>query len=220
MTNIKIAPSILAADLSRLGDEVRDVLDAGAEYIHVDVMDGYFVPNLSFGLPIVTSLRKAFPDAFLDVHLMIKQPGRYVHAFAEEGASLITVHAEADNPAYIGLALEEIREHGVRTCVSLRPKTPVQALERWLDDLDMVLVMTVEPGFGGQSFMMDQLPKIRELRGIIEERGLSCDIEVDGGITPTTAPIAMEAGANILVSGSAVFGQTDRRAAIQKLRGK
>lgn len=220
MTNIKIAPSILAADLARLGDEVRDVLDGGAEYIHVDVMDGYFVPNLSFGLPIVTSLRRAFPEAFLDVHLMITQPGRYVHAFAEEGASLITVHAEADDPAYIGLALDEIRAHGVRSCVSLRPKTPISALERWLDVLDMVLIMTVEPGFGGQSFMMDQLGKIRELRSIIEERRLSCDIEVDGGITPETAPLAIAAGANVLVSGSAVFRRSDRRAAIEQLRGK
>ncbi len=218
MTNIRIAPSILAADLSRLGDEVRDVLDGGADYIHVDVMDGYFVPNLSFGIPIVTSLRKAFPEAFLDVHLMIKQPGRFVKAFVEEGASLITIHAEADDPAYIGLALNEIRAHGVRTCVSLRPKTSISALERWLDDLDMVLIMTVEPGFGGQSFMLDQLGKIQELRAAIEARGLNCDIEVDGGITAKTAPLAIEAGANVLVSGSAVFGRKDRRTAIEELR--
>ena len=218
MTTLKIAPSILAADMSCLGDEVREVLAGGAEYIHVDVMDGYFVPNLSFGLPVVSSLRKAFPEAFLDVHLMVTQPGRFVKAFAESGASNLTIHVEADVPAYTGLALEEIRSRGVRTGISLRPKTPVSAIEPLLDMLDLVLVMTVEPGFGGQSFMTDMLPKIREIRSIIEERGLDCDIEVDGGITVETAPLAVEAGANILVAGSAVFGKSDRRDAIEKLR--
>ena len=220
MTSIKIAPSILAADFTRLGDDVREALDAGAEYIHVDVMDGYFVPNISIGVPVVNSLRKAFPEAFLDVHLMIREPGRYVAAFADVGASLLTIHVEADYPEYIDLALQDIRRHGIKSSLALRPKTPASAVEPWIDTLDMVLPMTVEPGFGGQSFMMDQLPKIRQLRTMIEERGLDCDVEIDGGVTPETAPLAIEAGANVLVAGSAVFGKADRRAAIAGLRCK
>ena len=168
MSSIKIAPSILAADFTRLGDDVREVLDAGAEYIHVDVMDGYFVPNITIGVPVVKSLRKAFPEAFFDVHLMIREPGRYVAAFADVGASLLTIHVEADYPEYIDLALQEIRRHGIKSCLALRPKTPASAVEPWIDRLDMVLPMTVEPGFGGQSFMTDQLPKIRQLRAMIE----------------------------------------------------
>ena len=220
MSSIKIAPSILAADFARLGEEVRDVLEAGAEYIHVDVMDGYFVPNISIGIPVVSSLRKAFPDAFLDVHLMIREPGRYVAAFADVGASMLTIHVEADYPEYIDVALKEIRNHGIKSCLALRPKTPASAVAPWIDELDMVLPMTVQPGFGGQSFMMDQLPKIRVLRSLITERGLSCDVEIDGGVTPETAPLAIEAGANVLVAGSAVFGQADRREAIAGLRCK
>ena len=220
MTSIKISPSILAADFTRLGEEVRDVMDAGADYIHVDVMDGYFVPNISIGIPVVSSLRKAFPDVFLDVHLMIREPGRYVAAFADVGASLVTIHVEADYPEYIDVALKEIRNHGVKSCLALRPKTPASAIEPWIDGLDMVLPMTVQPGFGGQSFMMDQLQKIRELRTMIRDRGLVCDVEIDGGVTPETAPLAIAAGANVLVSGSAVFGKSDRREAIAQLRGK
>ena len=220
MTSIKIAPSILAADFSRLGDEIRDVLDAGAEYIHVDVMDGYFVPNISIGIPVVSSLRKAFPEVFLDVHLMIREPGRYVAAFADVGASLLTIHVEADYPEYIDVALKEIRNRGIKTCLALRPKTPASAVEPWINDLDMVLPMTVQPGFGGQSFMMDQLQKIRDLRSMIDRRGLDCDVEIDGGVTPETAPLAIEAGANVLVSGSAIFGKNDRREAIAQLRCK
>ena len=220
MSSIKIAPSILAADFARLGEDVREVLDAGAEYIHVDVMDGYFVPNISIGIPVVYSLRKAFPDAFLDVHLMIREPGRYVAAFADVGSSLLTIHVEADYPEYIDVALKEIRNHGMKACLALRPKTPASAVEPWIDGLDMVLPMTVQPGFGGQSFMMDQLAKIRELRAMIEERGLDCDVEIDGGVTPDTAPLAIDAGANVLVAGSAVFGKTDRREAIDRLRCK
>ena len=218
MTEIKIAPSILAADPTCLGAEVRDVLDGGADYIHVDVMDGQFVPNLSFGLPVVEGLRRAFPEAFLDVHLMIKQPGRFIKAFAEAGASHLTIHAEADIPAYVLLALEEIHSRGLRAGLSLRPKTPLESAINCLEMVDMILIMTVEPGFGGQSFMTGMLPRLRALRKEIDQRGLCCDLEVDGGVTPATARLSVEAGANVLVAGSAVFGQPDRRRAIESLR--
>lgn len=220
MTTIKIAPSILSADFTRLGAEVQEILDAGAEYIHVDVMDGIFVPNISIGVPVVKSLRKAFPDAFLDVHLMITEPVRYVDAFCSAGADLLCFHAEADTEENITLALEKTREKGVKTCVSIKPGTPAEALEPWLSDLDMVLVMTVEPGFGGQSFMADQLPKIREVRGMIDRVRPEIELEVDGGIAADTAPLVVEAGANVLVAGSAVFGKTDRAAAVEILRCK
>ncbi len=219
MTNLKIAPSILSADFTRLGDDVREVLDGGADYIHVDVMDGLFVPNITIGVPVVKSLRKVFPSAFLDVHLMIEKPGRYVDAFADAGADLLTIHVEADEPQNITEALAAIRARGVKPCLSLKPKTPAALALPWLEMLDMLLVMTVEPGFGGQSFMADQLPKIRELRSMIDLAGLSCDIEVDGGIAPDTAPLVIEAGANVLVAGSSVFGKTDRAAAMNALRG-
>ena len=220
MPTIKIAPSILSADFTRLGDEVRQALDGGAEYIHVDVMDGVFVPNISIGVPVVKSLRRAFPGAFLDVHLMITRPVRYVDAFADAGASLLTFHVEADEPENIGAAIAAAKSRNLGVCLSVKPKTPAESLAPWLDLLDMILVMTVEPGFGGQSFMFDQLPKIRELRGEIKRHGFSCDLEVDGGIAPDTAPLAVEAGANVLVAGSAVFGKADRAAAIRELRLK
>ena len=219
MTEIKISPSILAADFIRLGEEVRDVMRGGADYIHVDVMDGIFVPNLSFGLPVVKSLRKAFPDVFLDVHLMIAEPVRFVGDFCDAGADLITLHVESDTPDNTTKALDIIREKGVKGSLSLKPKTPAWAVMPWLDRLDMILVMTVEPGFGGQGLIMDTLPKIRTLRNMIEEGGLTCDIEVDGGVTEKTLPLVTEAGANVIVAGSAIFNQTDRAAAIGALRG-
>ncbi len=219
MTNLKIAPSILSADFTRLGDDVREVLQGGADYIHVDVMDGEFVPNISIGVPVVKSLRKAFPEAFLDVHLMITKPVRYIDAFADAGADLLTIHVEADEPQNITAALDAIRARGIQSCLSLKPKTPAEMLLPWLRRLDMILVMTVEPGFGGQSFMEDQLPKIREIRSMLDLAGLACDVEVDGGIAADTAPLVIEAGANVLVAGSAVFGKSDRAAAIQQLRG-
>lgn len=220
MSKIKIAPSILSADFTRLGDDVRQVLDGGADYIHVDVMDGVFVPNISIGVPVVKSLRKAFPEAFLDVHLMITKPGRYVGAFADAGADLLTLHAEADEPENISAAIDDTLSRGLKASVSVKPKTPASAVLSWLDRLDMILVMTVEPGFGGQSFMHDQLPKIREIRELIERDGLDCDLEVDGGIAPDTAPLVIEAGANVLVAGSSVFGCPDRAEIIEKLRCK
>lgn len=218
MTEIRISPSILAADFIRLGEEVREVLQGGADYIHVDVMDGVFVPNLSFGLPVVRSLRRAFPDVFLDVHLMIAEPVRFVGDFCDAGASLVTIHVESDTPENTTKALDIIRSKGVKASLSLKPKTPAWAAIPWLEELDMLLVMTVEPGFGGQGLITDTLEKIRTLRDLIEEKHLSCDIEVDGGVTVTTLPWVTEAGANVIVAGSAIFGHPDRAEGIRALR--
>ena len=215
--DVKIAPSILSADFTRLGDDVQAVLDAGADWIHVDVMDGRFVPNITIGQPICAALRKRFPNAVLDVHLMIVEPEKYVDSFAEAGADILTVHAEAST--HLHRTLQAIRGAGMRAAVSLNPHTPLEAIDYVLEDLDMVLIMSVNPGFGGQSFIPSALRKIRALRELANARGLALDIEVDGGVKIDNCQEIISAGANILVAGSAVFGASDYRSTIAKLRG-
>jgi len=214
---IKIAPSILSADFARLGSEIENIKNGGADYVHFDVMDGEFVPNISIGIPVLKSVRRA-TDMFLDVHLMIDRPVRYAEAFCRAGADLVMFHVEADTAENINKAIDIVKANGKRAGLSVKPKTAAEALYPFLDRLDMVLVMTVEPGFGGQSFMHDQLPKVRQLAEEIKKRGLDCELEVDGGIDPMTAPLVIEAGANVLVAGSAVFGKPDRAAAISAIR--
>lgn len=198
----KIAPSILSADFAKLGDEVREVESAGADYIHIDVMDGHFVPNITIGPMIVESVRK-ITKLPLDVHLMISNPDQFVDDFRQAGADIITVHAEAVN--HLHRSVQLIRKSGAKTGVSLNPATPLQVLEYVLDDLEMVLLMTVNPGFGGQAFIPEVIPKIESLRDIIEKRGLNTEIEVDGGINTDTIRLVSSAGANIFVAGSAIF---------------
>ncbi|NOX96667.1 MAG: ribulose-phosphate 3-epimerase [Nitrospirae bacterium] len=212
---IKIAPSLLAADFSRLGEEIRDVEKAGADLLHIDVMDGHFVPNLTVGVPVVASL-KGKTKLPLDVHLMIDNPRKFVEPFARAGADIITFHIEVVSaPEEV---LEAIKSYGLKAGLALNPSTPLSKIEPVLNDLDLVLLMTVNPGFGGQKFMPEVIPKMKELRQIIEGRKLSLDIEVDGGINRETAKQIIAAGANVLVAGTAVFANPDRKSNLHALR--
>ena len=199
---IYIAPSLLAADFANLESSVRRVTDAGANYLHLDVMDGMFVPSISFGMPVIRSIRGC-TDRIFDVHLMIEEPGRYIDEFAEAGADLITVHAESCR--HLDRTIEKIKEKGLLAGVALNPATPVSAISCVLEKVDMVLIMTVNPGFGGQKLIPYTVEKVRELRKIVDEQGLKTDIEVDGGVNLSNVGELMDAGANIIVAGSAVF---------------
>ena len=211
---IKISPSLLAADFSKLGEEVKRVEDAGAEMLHLDVMDGIFVPNISFGQVVIRSLRKS-TSLFFDTHLMITEPERYIDDFAAAGSDRITVHLESC--ADVGPALDRIAAAGVRPALSVKPDTPAEAAFPYLDRCAALLVMTVEPGFGGQGFLHGMLPKIARFREEIDRRGLSTVLQVDGGIDCTTAPLAVRAGAVDLVAGSSVFGKPDPAQAARAL---
>jgi ribulose-phosphate 3-epimerase len=205
---IKVAPSILSADFVNLERDIRHIQDCGADYVHIDVMDGLFVPNITIGIPVVAAIRK-ITDLPLDVHLMIDRPIRYVEEFCDAGADIVTIHAEADTPENNLEALRRIRAKGVRAAVSIKPNTPAQVVDDYFDAIDMVLVMTVEPGFGGQKFMADMMPKVRALRKIIDVRFPGVELEVDGGVNLETAQTCIESGANVLVAGSALFKAAD-----------
>jgi ribulose-phosphate 3-epimerase len=214
---LHIAPSILSADFSKLAEEIKDVERGGADWIHVDVMDGHFVPNITMG-PLVVEAVRPHTGLPLDVHLMISHPDQYIAAFSQAGADLISVHAEAS--LHLHRTVHLIKEYGKKAGVVLNPATPLAAIEHVLEDIDLVLIMTVNPGFGGQKFITRMLQKISALRSLLNERGLDhIHIEVDGGVNKANAPLVIEAGANVLVAGNAVFNQDDRAAAISDIRG-
>ena len=214
--SVKIAPSILSADFAELGAGVEAI--ATADYVHFDVMDGCFVPNISIGIPVLQSIRKrtALP---IDVHLMIVQPERYVDQFCDAGADLVTCHVEADTPEKIHLALDKIHAKGKKAGVVVKPKTPASAVLPFISECDIILVMTVEPGFGGQKFMADMMPKVQAIRGYIDAMNPTCELEVDGGVDANTCHQCIHAGANVLVAGSAVYKAADIPQRIKELRG-
>ena len=214
---VKVAPSVLSADFVNLERDLLALKPAGADYVHTDVMDGNFVPNISLGLPVVSAMKRVSPLP-LDVHLMIERPLRYVEDFCRAGADILTVHVEADIPANIRAALEKTRALGVRAGLSVKPNTRAEAVLPYLELCDLILVMTVEPGFGGQSFMADMMPKLRQIRAWIDEKNPGCELEVDGGINETTAQIVKANGANVLVAGSAWFKNPDPAAFARALK--
>lgn len=212
-----IAPSLLSADFANLESEVKEIEGAGADWLHLDIMDGNFVPNISFG-PMVIKAIRGHSKLFFDVHLMIADADSYIDEFVEAGADMLTVHQEAS--LHLHRTIQRIKAHGIKAGVSLNPATPVESLEHVLADLDMVLIMSVNPGFGGQSFIPEAVEKIRRLKKMAQERNPDLLIQVDGGINKDNAPLVVEAGADILVAGSSVFGQPDREKAIKDLRGE
>ena len=212
---IKIAPSILSADFSKLGEDIRSV--SSADYIHFDVMDGIFVPNITFGFPVLEAVRKV-TTMVLDIHLMIENPSLYAVRFAEAGGDIVTFHVESEEPHKIRSTIEQIHNAGSRAGLSISPKTPVSELLPYIELVDLVLIMTVEPGYGGQSFISSTLSKIAEVSDIISSRRLNCELEVDGGINEETAALCIDAGANVIVAGSDIFGVSDRAGRISVLR--
>jgi ribulose-phosphate 3-epimerase len=213
---VKIAPSILSADFSKLGEEVLAVEKGGADYIHIDVMDGHFVPNITIGPLIVEAIRPV-TKLPLDVHLMIENPDQYIEAFAKAGADYITVHVEACR--HLHRTIQSIKSFGIKAGVVLNPATPVETIQHIIGDIDMVLLMSVNPGFGGQKFIPEVLPKIKKVKALAEQKGVDIEIEIDGGVNPETAKDCIEAGATVLVAGSAVYNQPDYAKAISLIRG-
>lgn len=214
----KIAPSILSADFANLERDIRDIRENGGDWVHVDVMDGQFVPNITIGIPVVQALRKV-TELSLDVHLMIERPLRYVEEFVKAGADYLTIHVEADQPQNTLEALDKIRALGCKAGIVLKPRTPAEAAIPYLKKCDLILVMTVEPGFGGQKFMADMMPKLKKLRQMLDAENPGCLLEVDGGVDATTHAICKENGADVLVAGSAYFKAADKSAFVKLVQG-